>query len=625
MGTDCRVNPIKRSTFFQFTPRALALPLMALLPISSFASEGGVQVIETTQLVGFGKAKYPADFTHFDYVNPEAPKQGKITYGAIGTFDSFNRFGSRGVSASYSGELYDTLMFSPADEIDAYYPLIASKVRYANDFSWLEIDINPNARFHDGKPITAHDVAFTFDKFSKEGVPQYRVYYKDIKSVTAVSDLVVRIEMETPNREKLFSFAQSTRVLPKHYWQDKKLSEPLSEPPVGSGPYKVINYKSGQSVTYGLDENYWAAELPVNAGRNNFEQVQYDYYRDDTVMLEAFKAGEFDLRMENSAKFWANSYTGSNFDKGYIVKEEIAHERPESAQGFVFNTQSEVFKDPKVREALTYAMDFEWMNKNMFYNQYDRTRSYFQNTEYEATGLPSDAEVAVLSEFKDQIPPRVFTEEFQPPVTDGSGRIRSQMRTAFKLLKEAGWVLKDKVMTNEKTGQTLSFELLIYSPTTERISIPLQKNLKRMGIDMKIRTIDTTQYIKRLRDRDFDMVSSAYSANAYPSPNLMIAWNSNYIDSTYNTAGVIDPVIDSLTEQISKSQQDPEKLLTLGRALDRVLQWNFYTIPQWHLGKYRVAMWDKFERPDTLPKYDLGIDTWWISQDKAKLLPEKRR
>lgn len=625
MGTDCRVNPIKRSTFFQFTPRALALPLMALLPISSFASEGGVQVIETTQLVGFGEAKYPADFTHFDYVNPEAPKQGKITYGAIGTFDSFNRFGSRGVSASYSGELYDTLMFSPADEIDAYYPLIASKVRYANDFSWLEIDINPNARFHDGKPISAHDVAFTFDKFSKEGVPQYRVYYKDIKSVTAVSDLVVRIEMETPNREKLFSFAQSTRVLPKHYWQDKKLSEPLSEPPVGSGPYKVINYKSGQSVTYGLDENYWAAELPVNVGRNNFEQVQYDYYRDDTVMLEAFKAGEFDLRMENSAKFWANSYTGSNFDKGYIVKEEIAHERPESAQGFVFNTQSEVFKDPKVREALTYAMDFEWMNKNMFYNQYDRTRSYFQNTEYEATGLPSDAEVAVLSEFKDQIPPRVFTEEFQPPVTDGSGRIRSQMRTAFKLLKEAGWVLKDKVMTNEKTGQTLSFELLIYSPTTERISIPLQKNLKRMGIDMKIRTIDTTQYIKRLRDRDFDMVSSAYSANAYPSPNLMIAWNSNYIDSTYNTAGVIDPVIDSLTEQISKSQQDPEKLLTLGRALDRVLQWNFYTIPQWHLGKYRVAMWDKFERPDTLPKYDLGIDTWWISQDKAKLLPEKRR
>ncbi len=631
MGTDLRRKASQRTQFFRLklASCAVMLPLIALLPSVTYASDTestpAVTVIETTQLVGFGEAKYPANFTHFDYVNPNAPKFGKVTYGSIGTYDSFNRFGSRGVAASYSGEIYDTLMFSPSDEIDAYYPLIASKVRYASDFSWMEIDINPNAKFHDGQPITAHDVAFTFMKFSTEGVPQYRVYYKDIESVTAVSDLVVRIEMNNPNREKLFSFAQSTRVLPKHFWKDRKLSEPLSEPPVGSGPYKIISYKSGQSVTYGLDENYWAADLPVNVGRNNFKEVQYDYYRDDTVMLEAFKAGEFDLRTENSAKFWANSYTGANFDKGYIVKEEINHEKPESTQGFVYNIQSPVFSDPKVREALTYAMDFEWMNKNMFYGQYKRTRSYFQNTDYEAKGLPSEDEVALLSQYKDQIPPRVFTEEYQPPVTDGSGRIRSQMRTAFKLLKEAGWVLKDKVMTNEKTGKPMSFELLIYSPTTERIATPVQKNLKRMGIEMKIRTIDTTQYIKRWRDRDFDMISSSFSANPYPSPNLMIVWNSNYIDSSYNKAGVMDPVVDALTEEIARNQQNPEKLLTLGRSLDRVLQWNFYNIPQWHVGEYRVAMWDKFERPDVLPKYDLGIDTWWISEEKAALLPEKRR
>ncbi|XNJ88909.1 extracellular solute-binding protein [Vibrio cyclitrophicus] len=631
MGTVFRHKASQRTQFFRFNLAkcAVMLPLIALQPSITFASDTDstpdITVIETTQLVGFGEAKYPTDFTHFDYVNPDAPKQGKVTYGSIGTYDSFNRFGFRGVAASYTGEIYDTLMFSPSDEIDAYYPLIASKVRYASDFTWMEIDINPNAKFQDGESITAHDVAFTFDKFSKEGVPQYRVYYKEIESVTAVSDLVVRIEMSKPNREKLFSFAQSTRVLPQHFWKDRKLSEPLSEPPVGSGPYKIISYKSGQSVTYGLDENYWAADLPVNVGRNNFKQVQYDYYRDDTVMLEAFKAGEFDLRTENSAKFWANSYTGSNFDKGYIIKEEINHEKPETTQGFVFNIQSPVFSDPKVREALTYAMDFEWMNKNMFYGQYKRTRSYFQNTDYEAKGLPSEAEVELLSQYKDQIPARVFTEEFQPPVTDGSGRIRSQMRTAFKLLKEAGWVLKDKVMTNEKTGKPMSFELLIYSPTTERIATPVQKNLKRMGIEMKIRTIDTTQYIKRLRDRDFDMVSSSFSANPYPSPNLMIVWNSNYIDSTYNTAGVMDPVVDALTEEIARNQQHPEKLLTLGRSLDRVLQWNFYNIPQWHVGEYRVAMWDKFERPDVLPKYDLGIDTWWISEEKAALLPEKRR
>tara|TARA_Y100001960_G_scaffold333607_1_gene439656 strand:- start:3967 stop:5784 length:1818 start_codon:yes stop_codon:yes gene_type:complete len=583
------------------------------------------EVVETQVLVGFGQAKYKDDFTHFDYVNPNAPKYGSVTYGQVGTYDSFNRFGSRGVSAAGIGEIYDSLMFSPSDEIDAYYPLIAERVRYSDDYKWIEIDINPNARFHDGKPITAHDVAFTYKKFVDEGVPQYKVYYQDIKSVTAKSDLTVKVEMGKPNREKMFRFAQTTQVLPKHYWQDKSLAEPLSTPPVGSSAYKVVDYKSGQSITYQLVEDYWAKNLPVNVGRDNFKTVTYDYYRDDTVMLEAFKAGEFDFRIENVAKFWANSYTGVNFDKGYIVKEEIAHERPANTQAFVFNTQQAMFKDPKVRQALTYAMDFEWMNKNLFYNQYTRTRSYFQNTEYEATGLPTDAELKVLNQYKDKLPPNLFTGEFQPPVTDGSGRIRTQMRTAFKLLKEAGWELKDKVMTNKETGQSLSFELLIYSPTTERIAIPVQKNLKRMGIEMKIRTVDTTQYIKRLRDRDFDMVSSSYSANPYPGPNLLIVWNSNYIDSTYNTAGVMDPVVDELTEEIAKSQQNPEALLTLGKALDRVLQWNYYIIPQWHLSKYRVAMWDKFERPDVMPKYDLGRDTWWVSQDKSKKLPEKRQ
>ncbi len=583
------------------------------------------EVIETTTLVGFGEAKYPDNFAHFDYVNPDAPKFGKMTYGRVGTYDNFNRFASRGAPAAATGELYDTLMYSPSDEIDAYYPLIAERVRYNDDYTWLELDINPKARFHDGKPITAHDVAFTYDKFMTQGVAQYRVYYKDIKSVTAKDDLTVRIEMAVPNREKLFSFAQSTRILPKHYWQDKDFSQPLSTPPLGSSAYKISDYKAGQSVTYSLIEDYWAKDLPVNVGRNNFKQVQYDYYRDDTVMLEAFKAGEFDFRLENSAKFWANSYTGTNFDKGFIVKNEIPHQKPENTQAFVFNTQRAVFSDPKVREALTYAMDFEWMNKNMFYGQYSRTRSYFQNTEYEAKATPDEAELKVLEQYRDKIPPRVFTDVYQPPVADGSGRIRSQMRIAFKLLKEAGWELNNKVMKNVATGEPLAFELLIYSPTTERIAIPLQKNLKRMGVDMKIRTIDTTQYLKRLRDRDFDMVSSAFSANPYPSPNLMIAWNSNYIDSTYNTAGVMDPVIDDLTMKIAENQQNPTKLLSLGKALDRVLQWNFFIIPQWHVGEYRVAMWDKFERPNEMPQYDLGVDTWWISEDKASKLPEKRR
>ncbi|MCZ4372350.1 extracellular solute-binding protein [Vibrio diazotrophicus] len=602
-----------------------AKPLVLGIVLTAISHFALADVIETTRLVGFGEAKYLQDFTHFDYVNPDAPKYGKITYGQVGTYDNFNRYASRGVPAIYTGELYDTLMYSPTDEIDSYYPLITEKVRYSDDYTWLELDINPKARFQDGEPITAADVEFTFNKFMTEGVPQYRVYYKEIKSVKAIAPLTVRIEMSEPNREKLFSFAQGTRVLPEHFWKDKNFAEPLNEPPVASGPYKISDYKMGQSVTYQLDDNYWAKDLPVNVGRNNFKQVQYDYYRDDTVMLEAFKAGEFDLRQESQAKFWATSYTGVNFDNGFIKKEEIEHNAPASTQGFVFNTQRPIFQDVRVREALNYAMDFEWMNKNMFYSQYSRTRSYFQNTDYEAKGLPSEEELAILNPVKQAIPPRVFTEEYQPPVTDGSGRIRTQMRTAFALLKSAGWELKDKVMVNAKTGEPMTFELLIYNPTTERIAIPLQKNLKLMGIEMKIRTVDNTQYIKRLRDRDFDMVSSSYFANPFPSSNLMIVWNSNFIDSTYNTAGVMDPVIDDLTFQISKNQEQPKKLLSLGRALDRILQWNFYIIPQWHSSLYRVAMWDKFERPSVMPKYDLGLDTWWISKEKAEKLPEKRR
>ncbi|WP_371990640.1 extracellular solute-binding protein [Vibrio amylolyticus] len=595
------------------------------LALMMFGLNAQADVIESTSLVGFGEAKYEEGFTHFNYVNPDAPKYGKVTYGQMGTYDNFNRYASRGVAAAGSGQIYDTLMATPSDEIDSYYPLIASRVRYSDDFMWLELDINPKARFQDGVPITAHDVAFTFEKFMTEGVPQYRSYYKAIKSVTAKSDLVVRIDMAEPDREKLFSFAQSTRVLPKHFWQDKKFSEPLSEPPVGSGAYKVVDYKPGQSVTYGLIEDYWAKDLPVNVGRNNFATVQYDYYRDDTVMLEAFKAGEFDIRMESESKFWENAYTGSNFDKGFIKKEEIPHQQAQSAKGFVFNTQIEVFKDPKVREALTYALDFEWMNKNLFYSENSRTRSYFQNTEYASAGLPSKAELEILEPIKDKVPPRVFTEEFQPPVTDGSGRIRSQMRVAFALFKEAGWELKNKVMTNTKTGEAMSFELLIYNPNVETYAIPFQKNLRLMGIDMKLRTIDRTQYVKRLRDRDFDMVSSAYYANPYPNSSLMIVWNSSYIDSTYNTAGVTDPAVDYLTQAIADNQQNPEKLLALGRALDRVLQWNFYMVPQWHYSKYRVATWDKFERPEIRPDYELGVDTWWVSKEKASKLPEKRR
>lgn len=583
------------------------------------------EVIESTYLSGFGEAKHPNGFEHLDYVNPNAPKGGQVTYGAIGTYDSFNRYGSRGKPGAMTGEIYDSLMYSPSDEINTSYPLIAEKVRYEDDFSWMEVDINPKAKFQDGVAITAKDVEFTFKKFSEQGVPQYRTYYRNVKSVKALSKHTVRIEMNEADRDVLFSLVQGMAVLPEHFWKDKDLSQPLSQPPVGSGAYQVTDYKPGQSITYSRQKDYWAEDLPVNIGRNNFDTIQYDYYRDDTVMLEAFKAGEYDLREEGTAKFWATSYTGANFDKGYIVKEEIPHQIPQSMQGFIFNTESTIFNDPKVREALTYALDFEWMNKNMFYQQYTRTQSYFQNTEYQASGKPSPTELKVLEPIKDQIPERVFGEAYQPPKSDGSGRIRSQMRTALKLLKEAGWETKNGALTNVETGQPFEFELMVFSPTTERIADPLKKNLSNLGINMNIRTVDTTQYLKRWHERDYDMIFRSYSANAYPSPSLKIVWNSNFIDSTYNQAGVRNPAIDYLTEEIDKYQQDPEMLKALGPALDRVLTWNFYAIPAWHTSVFRVATWDKFARPEIRPEYDLGLDTWWIDTDKAQKLPEKRR
>ncbi|WP_434362039.1 extracellular solute-binding protein [Parasalinivibrio latis] len=582
------------------------------------------EVIETTSIAGFGTPKYSNNFSHFDYVNPDAPKGGRVSFAVLGTYDNFNRFASRGDAAVGTAGLYDSLMTSSSDEVDSYYPLVGRNFRYASDYSWMEVEFHPAARFHDGERIKPSDMEFTFTKFMTEGVPFVKDYYKEVKSVKAIDDRKVRIEMDPPSKDKLFAM-MTLPILPEHYWNDKNFSEPSDAPPLGSSAYKITDYKMGQSITYTRVKDYWAKDLPVNVGRNNFDVEHYDYYRDETVMVEAFKAGEYDLREENSSKRWATAYNGVNFDKGFIHREEIAHEKPQTMQGFVFNTQRPVFSDPRVREALGYAFDFEWTNKNLFFSQYSRTRSYFQNTDYEAVELPDKAELKVLEPIKDKVPSRVFTEVYQPNITDGSGRIRGEMRKAFGLLKQAGWELNNKVMTNRETGEPLTFELLIYSPSTERYAIPLQDNLKSMGVEMKIRTIDTTQYLKRMRDRDFDMISRVYAANPFPSSGLLLRWNSKYIDSTYNSAGVMDEAVDYLTDQIEASQDEPEKLLSLGRALDRVLQWNFYAIPQWHSSSYRVAYWDKFARPEIMPKYTLGLDTWWLDTNKAAKLPEKRR
>ncbi len=589
------------------------IPLFLVLLFNASLIQADQKVIKAHALSMLGTPKYRPDFKHFDYVNPNAPKGGSITYKSIGSYDNFHRYAQRGVAADGSGAIYDSLMVSSEDEISACYGLIAREVEYTNDFTWMIFHLNPKARFQDGKPITSDDVVFSFHKFMKEGVEQFRHYYKDVSEVKALGKYDVRFSMKKSDKEKLISLASGLKILPKHYWESRDFKEPSIEPPLGSSAYRIKDYKIGQYVVYERIKNYWAEALPSKKGLDNFNIKRYDYYRDEAVALEAFKAGEYDIRFENIAKNWATLYTGPNFEKGYIAKEEIEHDIPQGMQALVFNIKKPIFKDPKVREALIYAMDFEWMNKNLFYGQYTRTRSYFQNSEYEAKGLPGKDELKILEPLRGRIPDRVFTEEYNPPVADGSGSIRNNVRKALRLLKKAGWEVKNKALTNVKTGKPFEFELLVYSPSTERIAIPVQNNLKRMGITMKIRQVDTTQFTNRMRKRDYDMISRGYSANYYPDSDLKIIWHSAYLEYTYNAAGVQDPAIDTILEDIEKNQENPKALLSYGRALDRVLQWNFFVIPEWHLSKFRIAYWYKYSRPKIRPKYTTGLSSWWFS------------
>ncbi|MFP8462654.1 extracellular solute-binding protein [Enterobacter hormaechei] len=597
----------------------VVLTLLALVSLSSQAQT----IKESTAFAVIGEPKYAVNFNHYDYVNPAAPKGGNVTLSATGTFDNFNRFALRGVAAARTESLYDTLFVTSDDEPGSYYPLVAENVRYADDFSWAEIAINPRARFHDGTPVSARDVAFTFHKFMTEGVPQFRLVYKGT-TVKAIAPLTVRIELPEPNKENMLSLF-SLPVMPESFWKNHKLSDPLSTPPLAGGPYRITDWQMGQYVIYSRVKDYWAATLPVNRGRWNFDTIRYDYYLDDNVAFEAFKAGAFDLRVENSAKNWATRYIGKNFAKGYIVKDEHKNESVQDTRWLAFNIQRPVFSDRRVREAITLAFDFEWMNKALFYGAYSRANSYFQNTEYAARDYPHADELVLLAPMKAELPPEVFTRVFEPPKSDGNGFDRDNLLKASNLLDDAGWVLKNRQRVNVQTGKPLSFELLIASGANDQWVLPFKKNLARLGVTMNIRQVDMAQLTNRKRSRDYDMMQTLWAAQPWPSSDLQISWASGYIDSSYNAPGVKSPVIDALIAKIVAAQGDKNKLLPLGRALDRVLTWNYYMLPMWYMGEDRVARWDKFSLPAVRPVYTLGFDTWWYDVNKAAKLPAERR
>ncbi|WP_112287843.1 extracellular solute-binding protein [Rahnella sp. AN3-3W3] len=570
-----------------------------------------------------GEPKYVSNFTSFDYVNPAAPKGGQITLAAIGTYDNFNRFASRGNPAARSGSLYDSLFTTSSDEIGSYYPLIADSARYDSQYRWVEVDINPRARFNDNTPITASDVAFSFKKFMTEGVPQFRVVYKGVE-VKAISRLTVRMVLPKPDKDMMLGLL-GLPVLPQVFWEKHKFNEPLSTPPPGSGPYRISDYKLGQYITYSRVPDYWAANLPVNRGRYNFDTIRYDYYLDDNVALEAFKSGAFDFRMESSPKNWATQYQGGNFSKNFIVKADEENQAAQDTRWLAFNLHRPQFADRKVREAITLAFDFDWMNKALYFGAYQRVNSYFQNTEYAAKDYPNSAELAWLGPLKGQVPAEVFTSLYQPPRSDGSGNDRANLLKATTLLKEAGWEVQDQVLVNSKTGKPFTFELLLPGGGNSQYVLPFQHNLQRLGIKMSIREVDNSQFVRRMRQRDYDMIPTVYPATSYPSSDLRIYWNTQYLDSTYNKSGISDPAIDKLTDNIAANQGKPDALLALGHALDRVLTWNRVMIPMWYTNHERYAYWDKFSMPAVAPSNGMELDTWWYDVNRAARLPAQRR
>jgi len=563
-----------------------------------------------------GDLKYPAGFKHFAYVNPSAPKGGSVTLAAVGTFDNLNPFILKGVPAAGITTTFDTLTVTSSDEPASEYGLVAESIETPPDRSWVAFTLRPTARFHDGSPITVEDVRWTFETLRTKGHPLYRSYYAQVASAAVTGPRTVRFAFKPGDNHELPVIVGQLPVLSKAYWATRDFTKTTLEAPLGSGPYKVESLEPGRSITYRRVKDYWGAALPVNVGRFNFDTIRYDYYRDDTVALEAFKSGAFDFRAESSSKNWATAYDVPAVRDGRIRKEEIFNEVPTGMQGFVFNTRRAIFRDPRVREALSVAFDFEWSNAHLFYGAYTRTVSYFSNSELASRGLPSPAELAVLESLRGKIPDEVFTREYKPPSTAPAG-MRPNLVRALELLKQAGWVIRDLKLVNAQTGQPMAFEILIDDPNFERITLPFVKNLERLGVTARVRTVDAAQYEYRMKQFDFDMTVVLLAQSLSPGNEQVDYFASVSADTpgSRNAAGIRDPAIDRLVELIIAAP-DRAALVARTRALDRVLLWGHYVIPHFHINAFRVAYWNRFARPAVAPKNEIGFDTWWVDPSR---------
>jgi microcin C transport system substrate-binding protein len=609
------------------------------LPLPAWISPALAQAPAATPVAGqepawrhgtseFGDLKYPPGFKQFDYVNAKAPKAGTVRFSANGTFDNFNVVVSdvKGALAAGIGIVYQSLTVAALDEVSSEYGLLADALRFPADFSWAAYRLRAEAKWQDGTPVTPEDVVFSLDVWKKNS-PSKNAYYRHVSKAEKTGDREVTFTFDAPGNRELPQIIGQLIVLPKAWWQGtdkdgkpRDVTLTTLEPPMGSGPYRVKEFTPGRNISYERVKDYWGKDLNVNIGVNNFDELQYIYFRDTTVALEAFKADTFDWRLENSAKNWATAYDFPAIADKRVVKEEFPIRSQGIMQAFAFNLRREKFQNPRVRLAFNYAFNFEEMNKQIFFGSYTRIASYFQGTDLAATGLPSGRELELLETVRDKVPPELFKKPYTNPVNETPEQVRDNLREAIRLFKLAGYEIRDQQMVNAKTGEPFSVELLAADPNFERVYLFYKPSLDRLGITVTVRTVDEAQFENRLRSWDFDITTYGWVESLSPGNEQRGNWGSQAADQpgSENVVGIKNPAVDEMINQViySKNRADLEAAT---RALDRILLWNFYVVPQWSYSYSRIARWDRFSHPDPLPRYGVAAfpTVWWWDAEKA--------
>jgi microcin C transport system substrate-binding protein len=578
----------------------------------------------------FGDVKYPAGFKHFDYVNPQAPKGGLVRMIAVGTFDNFNMAvsGVRGSLAAGLNLLYATLMADSMDEVSTEYGFLAEAVKHPDDFSSVTYRLRADARWHDGKPVTVEDVIFSLDSFKKHH-PQYSAYYRHVTKAEKTGERDITFTFDGPGNRELPLIVGQLYVLPKHWWEGtdangnkRDIGQTRLEPPLGSGPYRVKSFAAGRTVAYERVKDFWGKDLNINIGRDNLDEIRYEYFRDTTVALEAFKGDNIDWRTENSALNWATRYDFPARTEKRVILEEFPIRSQGAMQSFVFNTRRAKFADPRVRRAFNYAFDFEEMNKQLFFGQYSRIASFFEGTELASRGLPEGEELAILETVRGKVPETVFTTAYTNPVGGNPENVRANLREGVRLLKDAGWEIRDRRLVSVKTKEPMTIEFLSESPTFERVILFYKPALERLGVTVTARTVDDAQYENRLRSWDYDAVIGSWGQSLSPGNEQLGFWGSAAADQpgSRNLIGIKDPAIDALIQRVIFAKNRSE-LVAATKALDRVLLHHHFVVPQWTYNKQRTARWDRYGHPENMPRYGAAAFPtvwWWDAQKAAK-------